>query len=443
MSDDLETVERDNSGSQAGAEIPALDGPVGAYMRWAETQQPNRLYALAVVSTIACHELARYGFHLRHNRYPMSVWFALAGESASGKTTAIRQGRTFIEKVWEESSVTHPTPPWIEAEGSIAGLLAVLHDLYDVHRRTTTAILFHHELSSVFQTREPVGEMLCRLADGLTYERNLRELQSRGGSRGRGGRGQSRPDQIINPVVSGVFASTEVALARVFNEAHRQGGLYSRICWLYPRFTRDDARFEPDGPPGEDPLWREAVDAWTGWIAMLSTLENREISLSPEAESALRGFFDRQRNALQEHDPMNGPRMRLVEKARVFSALFAVGRLTTTVSAEDMERACAIADVLIEHAEALSHLGSDPIVRKINKAREIIDMAGDLGISFRTLYKRLGVSKSTAEEVVGTLINAAYIVDVKPRGASSPANTLLVSTTCERGRRLLQHSRII
>jgi hypothetical protein len=365
----------------------------------------------------------------------LSLWFALAGESASGKSTAIRQGRDFIETVWKEASVQHAQSPWVEAEGSVAGILAVLSELYDVHRQTTTGLLFHHELSAVFQTREPIAEMLCRLADGLTYERNLRELQ-RSGSKGRAGKA---PDRIESPVFSGLFASTEVSLARVFNEAHRMGGLYSRFSWIKPAFTRDDARFETDQSPDTDPRYRDAVDVWCGWLATLG-LVDREISLSPEAEAVLLAFFEVQRSCLVERGPMNGPRMRLVEKARVFAAVFATERCSSIVSAVDMTYACRLAGVLIAEAEKLLHLGAEPIMRKVVAAREIIDASGETGVSQRELSERLGIGSATLAEVVATLIVSEYAVDHKRRGART---VTLVSTKSERGKKLLETTEYI
>lgn len=431
MNDDGTDSNTESSTSQAPTEIVPSDGPIGRYLSWAQGQQPHWLYAVATIETIATHELARYGFYLRTREYPLSLWFALAGESASGKSTAIRQGREFIETVWTEASVAHATSPWIEAEGSVAGLLAVLTDLYDPHRQTTAAILFHHELSAVMQTREPIGEMLCRVSDGLTYERNLRELQ-----RGKQGRAARTPDKVVNPRVSGLFASTEVALARVFNEAHRTGGLYSRFSWVKPAFTRDDARFRSDQPPDADPLYRAAVDEWTGWLATMSFVD-REISLSPDAEAILRAFFEVQRSCLAEQGPMNGPRMRLVEKARVFAAVNAVGRRSSIVSESDMACACRLAGLLITEAEKLLHLGAEPLMRKVYNAQEMIERAGDVGISQRELMNRLGITSTTFAEVAQTLVKTGRAVEIKPRGSTV---VRYLSATSEAGKRHLAHN---
>lgn len=384
--------------------------------------------------TLGVHEVARYGFHLRQREYPMSLWTVLAGDSASGKSTAITQARKFVEAAWEEATIRHSTSPWIETEGSIPGLLNVFSDLYDPNRRTTVGIMFHHELSAVLNTREPIAEMLCRLADGHDYERNLRELQKGPGKRDdRGG-----PAKIHSPVLSGLFASTEVALARVFNEAHRAGGLFSRFAWVAPPFDKDDLRFKPDVKPEDDPLYKVAVEHWAGWLGMLG-LVDREISLSPAAEAVLRDFFNTQKTYIRDGDPMNGPRLRLVEKARVFAAVFAVQHQDSVVSEADMIYACNLTDVLLEHTEALSHLGTDAIVQKVRRARMLIEASGDLGVPRKVLYERLGINRRAMDEVIGTLLDAGHAIDVKPRGGAST----LVSTSSSRGQNLAEHDDLI
>lgn len=101
--------------------------------------------------------------------------------------------------------------------------------------------------------------------------------------------------------------------------------------------------------------------------------------------------------------------------------------------------ACNLTDVLLEHTEALSHLGTDAIVQKVRRARMLIEASGDLGVPRKVLYERLGISRRAMDEVIGTLLDAGHAIDVKPRGGAST----LVSTSSSRGQNLAEHDDLI
>ena len=404
MGEDKVDPPEDSSKSPAEdlGEIIPPDSPLEAYMRWAtEAHGAPPIYHLACVLAVLAHELARRGFKLRS--HPLGLWFALIGESAIGKSSAISMAEQFIRDAWKMAGLDLDPDPWLEAEGSIAGLLAALQERYDPSRGTTTAILFQHEAASLFATREPISEMLCRLADGQSYQRNLRELQKK----------RDRPDKIEAPVLSALVATTESALAPHFTEAQRSGGIYSRLAWLKPPFSPGRLRLEGVDTRKADGLRVLALESWVGWFVQMQLAFEGEllIETSPEAHALLeRELFEPVRATLRESDDNNGVKLRTIDRTRVVAAVLASQRLVRVVEPEDMRRAVRLGQILLVHAKRIT-LGSADTYRLSQRVEHIIRAQAESGTTTRTLYTRVKTDSRSLHAALGQLMEQGRVFE--------------------------------
>lgn len=402
---DERSVDSTAAARQALSAIAAEGSPLGVYLRWTANRFGDPLFHLCAAMSLAVHELSRKGFHLRRRQYPMNVWFALIGDSASGKGVAFDTVQRFSRVLWESAAVVG-VDPWVEIEGTIAGVIGTLHEHYNARRGTTTGILCHEEFSAVLQTREPVPEMLCRIADGRTYVRHLKGAQDRRRA------GHDEPDRVVEPAVSGLFTSTEEGLAAHFKPTHRQGGLFSRIWWVRPGFSKGDLRMDEDHDesPDDDELGEECIDAWIRWLVGLDLIggESQEIRLSRAAHTLLKSeLFDSALSKHQDSDDVNAVRLRVIDKARVFAAVFATMAGRLMIQEDDMRRAVAFSKLLLEHTSRVSLLGSSEHLRLVMRIERALSKGGTM--MRRDMYRMLRVDKVTLDAVIETLIDRGEV----------------------------------
>ena len=215
----------------------------------------------------------------------------------------------------------------------------------------------------------------------------------------------------LNPRVSGLFATTEQTLAPYFGEAQRSGGIFSRVWWIKADFEKDMLRFSDSD--SETEYW-EAIDAWTGWFAMMGTHEDKTIAMSPEADQLLKEtlFADAVKHS-HSADDLNPVRIRIVEKARVLAAIFAVMGGRTTVSGADMEHAVSLGRILLSHSRSVTMLGAPETARMVIKAEKLIQAAGRTGMTRRQLYPRLRCDKKHMDIVLETLADKQTVREDK------------------------------
>lgn len=402
---------QDLVGQELSACIPS-GGPLDAYMRWAVPQYgAPPLYHLAVGLTCAVHELARRGFYLDgSSRVPMLVWSALVGPSGNGKSGAIRMGKDFLQSLWEESSNVPRVDPWVQLDGSLAGIFSSLQDFHDASRGTTVAMLYEEEFSSVLASRDAVAEFLCRLHDGYTQQKNLRELQ-------RGNRNQARQDRIIEPRVSALLASTEVSLAPHFTEAMRRGGLFSRMWWVCPDPTaKSTATAIPahlEGP------YTAAVDSWLGWLVQLSMFETRGLRIGEDAlklwTEELYAALNQQGDGLGDDDAKRGLLLRTLERTKLFAVVFASLAGRSIAAPEDMQAALAVRGLMMAGSSRLQLLGANQDVRGAERVRRVIAEFGEHGRNRRELYQ-MHLSKRDLDAALDHLLDAQSIVEDRSGG---------------------------
>jgi hypothetical protein len=383
-------------------------------MTWACQQHgAPPVYHFVSALAVACQELARHGFTLATGQ-PMSIWFALIGDSASGKSAAIDMVDDFVHTVWEDA----PAPvidPWVEVSGSIAGILSAVQEHYSADRGTTVCMLYAQELSGVFATREAIPEFLCSLADGRTIQRNLRELQQRapGGARPRGRPpvvAGGRPDRVFLPTTCGLFATVERRLSEVFTEGMQYGGLFSRLWWVKPPFDPSMVRLR--GPTDFAAERAAAAAQWVTWLVGLQLHEGRQVTFGEAAWALLQDeLFKPNMERCQADDPLNATRIRVVDKAQVFAAVFALMAGRTTVEYMDMHRAVMLAKRLLGYARDMQDLGSSDLLRSTSRALRHITACGEKGASRRELYRALHREKRIVDLVIETLVDRGEVLE--------------------------------
>ncbi len=396
------------------AGIFPANSPIARYLAWTTAAHGSPLeYNVAVAVTSGVHELARRGFRLPKvvdvGDYPLAVWIVLLGESATGKSTALNAGQDFLRHCWESAGIGVEPDPWIEPEGSVQGLVSVLQEHYDEQRSTTVGLLYHNEFSTMLQTREAVGELICKLSDGRTLELNFLNRKKAK---------EPNADRLINPRVSALLCTTESQLLAHFKKAHRFGGLFTRLIWEVPTFTREHIRLSQDHEGGQSAraLRDDAVDAMIGWFANLSILgseEGYDFTFSPEAHALLEAqLFEPWREAYVSRvsdENMHGVRMRLVEKARVFAALHASWRGHLKINTLDVEFAVKLAQHYHQQVSSVAHFGTSERHQQIQKAEAMVRSCGDIGCYRRDLYKLLKIDKKDLDTIVETLVDTGLV----------------------------------
>lgn len=388
--------------------------PIAKYLRWTKAAHGSPAeYNVAAILVASITELARRGFRLPKvvdvGEYPLSIWIVLLGESSTGKSTALSAIQDFMRHCWTEASIGLEPDPWIEPEGSPQGLVSVLQEHFDERRSTTVGLLYHHEFAAMLQTKDAVSELICKLADGRTMELNFINRQKSK---------TPNADRLINPRVSALLCTTEAQLAPHFKASQRLGGLFTRFIWEVPTFTRDDIRLAQDhaGAESARALRDEAIDAMVRWFASLSMLSGDKgynFVFSEKAHQVLEEkLFVPWKAAYTSKfadENMHGVRMRLLEKARILSALHASWRGTLNIGPEDVEVACQIVMHYHSRVQRVTHFGASEIYLKIQHAEELVRLTNDIGIYRRDLYRQLKCDKKTLDAVVDTLIDAGLV----------------------------------
>jgi hypothetical protein len=385
--------------------VPA-NSPLESYLRWStEAHGSPPIYHLMGILAATAHELAKRGFHIEGG-WPLNLWVCMVGDSSSGKSTVLSMVQRFVADL-RATTASPDNVDWIQAEGSIAGLLTAISEHFDKVRGTTACTLYHNEFAAVFAAREPISEMLCQLVDGDDYQRNLRELQRKGA--------KTVNDRIVSPVVSGLFCTTEDQLAAQFKEAHRTGGLFSRIVWVRGAISRGlhPPSMHPRGilPPE---YWA-VQDAWKAWLVVLEFAgadRGRSIKFTAESIALFKtAIYDPLNAKWDANDIWNATRIRYIDKTRVLACVFAAARGSLEVWPEDVQRAIRLVDVLLEHAMTLSTLGTDSVLRMAIRIERVVRSRADEGATRRELYTALRTSKRDLDAALETLVDQERVIE--------------------------------
>ena len=204
-----------------------------AYMHFAtlELTCDPQFHAAVFLATMSM-EFCRRGFKTKHGPH-LPLWFCLVGGRYTGKTLALEMGLQTLRSSWAMYDLKFQgDPPLVHCDGSVPGLLALLHKHYSIQNHTTSGLLYSDHLTRVFRDRDPIYPVLSTLADGNTYTVHTREMQKTRGQKSRRP-GDGIPDQIINPRISSVFNTSLEAASEILGTAVLSSGFLTRNLIVY------------------------------------------------------------------------------------------------------------------------------------------------------------------------------------------------------------------
>lgn len=433
-----ETLADPSDDSQALRTLPP-ETPLADYLAWTNAVHASPpIYHVACALTFCAYTLCRRGFGIEtlFERTHPTLQFVMLGASGCGKSTAIKLGRDFADDVWREASITLANPR-VQPAGSIPGILGALQPLYDRRHNITPAWLIHDEVAQLFNSREPIAELLCQLTDGRTIEHRTKTAQRQ--------RNSDELEKLINPRVAALFASTEAQLAPHFKESHRSGGVFARMLWIRPPLLSHHNYQEPATVEFLEhvrTLRQRAVGSFAQWEGLLSLVDAEDgttFSFEPEAEAALHAFREELKRKSDTHDGLQGQRNRASDRARVIAAIFAAQRGRLTIPLEHVERAIALLQLLLRYAgDTLEseELAGDSLERLCTRVEGVVRKAGERGLRRGKIYTKVRLSKDSLDRVLETLKDRERVF-ADTRNPNEPG--VLVHSATEAGKRLLQH----
>ena len=387
------------------------EGILKDYVRWAvqETYAPP-IFHLGAILPAWAWTVGRWGWTLPVRGRQVALQSFLIGPPASAKSTALRLAHGFHEdflRGWEVSKVE----AWLEAEGTVAGLIEHLTDRYDHGLDLTAAILFHEEVSSLLGQGGPVVDILMQLFDNKPFvERQLvRYRQARS-------QGQATPHRIEKPAISGVFCGTLKSAQDTLGERHFDGGLVSRSLW----FTGepDMERYFTAGP---DPLGRShGLQAWTHlgrYLPARSQGGGRVVRETKACNEVLRWtLYPRMKEASSKGlDAMTASLQRGMGIARTVAALYALSCGRSEAGESDMRAAVKLVEMSLDNAEMLAgNSAKHELYRLVEKADRAIEQAGAAGVGRYQLNRNhLRLPKVMLDQVVAQLEEERDVVIVR------------------------------
>lgn len=402
------------------------EGAIFEYVRWASTQGfiPPQLH-LGAILPIAAYEATRGSWvegqpwRLPWRGTQGAIQSFLVADPSVGKSSAMRLAKGFHEALIgltrAEDPINRPAT-WLQAEGTVQGLLEAVHDAYDEDRDVSAAIFYHEEVSSLFSQGGVVIDTLMQLFDATpAVERHLREYRKMRKA------GQAPPSKVVKPAVGGVFCATPSSLERSLVGAHFEGGLISRTLFFTGRPPTFEEMSEAEreefllGPPA--PLARErqdgrrrALDHWTHLGRRLAGLRVRGAAsladFDSECRSILKPELKKLSDAASAGDVTTAAGLkRGINQAQLIASLYALSRGSLKVRPEDLRAALKLLEASHAIVEGLvQSTALDPIYRLTQKALGKIRDAGPKGIGRSALNRQhLRSSAGVVDQVVELL----------------------------------------
>lgn len=386
-------------------------GALHAYLWWASktTHAPAWWHVGAGLALIA-HEAARHGYTIGAElEEKPSLWVALVGPSAAGKSTAISRAMDFYQAHLERHQAYDP---FVMAEGSIPGMFERITEGYNVDLDRTLGILHQDEFSRLLDTKQPVSEMLMHLADNRAQQRHLR------GAREKAKQGLDAHDKLKSPCLSAIFATTYSNLRRITRGHHMEGGLYSRMIWFVDDPNPDALQMLPNKRGAERRMALCEWDNWIGWFhAEAATGGPLRVEIPDTVLSLLEAsLFEQAKQHMGSDDHLNASRMRAITYAYRIAGLFALSCGRTTVLSEDMDTAVnCVERTQRGYARIAGELGENPIMQLVNVAFRAIQRHGTDGLGRSKLYPVLRTTKREVDLVIQTLLDEGSVRMVEQR----------------------------
>lgn len=403
------------------------------YVCWAvrETYAPP-VYHLGAILPAWAWTVARWGWSLPVRDRQVALQSFLIGPPASAKSTALRKAHAFHEEFTRRWEADETVRPWLEAEGTVAGLIEHLADLYDHDRELTAAILFHEEVSSLFAQGGPVVDILMQLFDAKPFvERQLvRYRQARS-------QGQRTPHRIDRPAIGGVFCATLKSTEETLSERHFEGGLVSRSLWFTGR--PDMERFFSAAPAPESR--RRVLDGWTQLGRYLPAQGHQGggsvVRASKVCKEVLEWTLYPRMKAAEQHDLSSetASLQRGMLLAQTIAGLYALSCGRTVIEEPDIVAAVRLVEMSLENVTML--LGNSAVhelYRMVEKADRAIRRAGSEGIGRSELNrKHLRLPKGMLDQVIAQLEEERGIATIRNTSGGRPRDVLIAREAAKGG----------
>lgn len=405
----------------------------------AETSYTSSIHHLAAVIPAVANLMAQRGWHTATRQSQTAVQTLIVGPSGSGKSAALREVMRLVAEVdelyWGSAYDRMKHNRWLEAEGTMAGLVEGLHDMHLENLDTvppsplvswpvngTPVVLYHEEFSSVLSKRDAMLETILQLFDPKPrFERNLAMY------RAMARRGEQPPSFVERPAVSAVFCTTLSALQGVFKQQHIDGGLSQRFSWAYGEGDRERIRLDaPDRPSERTEVardWVAALRYWDRWYYQAGGPHRaqRVIHTAPEVKAYLNTALKQIKLAHKNRDfPTVSQRIRAVNSAHALSQIYAWSRGTTLVHMDDMRQAVAFYERSIQSFNYLrDYLDTSSLYSQAKLLEEVIRARGRKGMPRSEMYKVLRCSKPELDMVLDSLKDQEAVtrVTISPKAA--------------------------
>lgn len=406
-------------------------GQVHEYVWWAsQVTYANPIWHLASILPALAYDFAMLGFDFPGRRRQIALQSFLIGRSTAAKSTCLRLAKSFHEdfllatrpRGWDLDSNT----PWLQAEGTVPGLLEALSDKWDQEQELTPAILYNEEVENLLTTKDPqVIRTLMQLFDSMPkVERQLAKYRAQAKE------GGAPPSCVRRPAVGGVFASTISAMQDTMKARHFEGGLVSRALWFVaePDLTRYRDIVDFDRRAQREVVqWR-----WAQYGPHLYGLRARGDGWNVKPFSKeVKAIFDERisKRFLQawadEEEAIAAQLMRAGMLAQTISCIYALSCGRLEVLPEDAEAAVNLVQFSIDSVSTLAGLTADEAHwRARNKVLEVVRRQPvAVGANRALLYKTLKVNKGELDQIMASMVDEGVLIEcqIKSGGRGRPS----------------------
>jgi hypothetical protein len=399
-------------------ELPAIvknsaptSGLIHAYLWWvAPTTHAPAQYHLGAILPVLAYEAARRGIFIGERRKLPRIWTGLIGPSGAAKSTAHRRAIDFTRD-WRRAHLGDLfTDPFFHLDGSMPGILAASATCYDKELDASIGIYETDEMSKILSQLDSVSETLCKIFDGNSVQRHLRQFQQAKAA------GEKVNDELKNPAFSACFASTPSSLERVTQAYHMEGGLYSRVLWFRGAVRPEDLM------PREihrDAERAQVLDIWEDWSRWLDAEQltkgplARRVAVPPHIQDMLSNhLFEPFRDVLVEDNRVNPARFRGGTYGEEITGLYALSRGQWVADEDDAIAAINLVNSCLETIGVMDRTVAVPENSRLReKVLQRLTAAGDAGLRRAQLYRGLNVDKEELDKAVKTLLDSEVITE--------------------------------
>ena len=381
-------------------------GIIHAYMAWVVgTTHAPPLYHLGAILPGLAYEVARRGIQVG-GRLPR-VWTCLVGGSAGGKSTAHECAQDFIRD-WERAILGPAyTDPYLHLDGSMPGVLAASSAYYRDQAGATVCVYETDEMTKILSQLDSVAETLCKIFDGRTIVRQLRQFQVAKEA------GEKVNDTVRTPAISASFATVPASLERVAQGYHLEGGLFSRVLWFRGKLKPEE--LQPRRFPRTAARTAALAEwqGWTGWLDGVAALGPVVVQIPATVYQLFDDeLFGQWRERLvNDGDRVNSARLRAIPYAETLAGLFALSRGSLLVDDDDAVRAINLVEQCIVTLQGLDETVAVDVQAKL-RARVLETVRKSGPCIKKTIYQATGVSKGDLDLALATLEESGLIEKV-------------------------------